>query len=72
MLFILTFHSSKNTEKVFLKLLNSKNVFNIDINKKTIEQKISILEWFLNDHVKLKTEAMMLKISFAIIHYILK
>ncbi len=33
------------------------------------EQQISILEWFLKDHVTLKTEVMMLKIQ--IFHHIL-
>jgi len=54
---------------VFTKILNSSTIFNIDNL-----QKISILEWFLKDHVTLKTGVMMLKISFAIteINYILK
>ncbi len=29
-----------------------------------LEQQISILEWFLKDHVTLKTGVMMLKINF--------
>ncbi len=36
-------------------------VLNIDNNKKNIEQQISILQWFLNDHARLKTGVMMLK-----------
>ncbi len=39
-----------------------------------LEQQISILEWFLKDHVTLKTGVMMLKIQFCFtrINYILK
>ncbi len=38
------------------------------------EQQISILEWFLKDHLTLKTRVMMLKIQLRIteINYILK
>ncbi len=39
-------------------------VFNIIIIINVFEQQISILEWFLKDHVTLKTEVMMLKIQF--------
>ncbi len=56
MLLFLTFYSSKNPEKsitVSTKLLRSTTFFSI-ANKKKLEQ-ISILEWFLNDHVTLKT-----------------
>ncbi len=44
------------------------------VSTKHIEQQISILEWFLKDHVTLKTEVMMLKIQLCItgINYILK
>ncbi len=42
---------------VSTKTLGQTTVFNVDHNnKKIIEQKISILERFLNDHVTLKTE----------------
>ncbi len=39
-----------------------------------LEQQISILEWFMKNHVTLKTEVMMLKIQLRIteINYILK
>ncbi len=39
-----------------------------------IKQQISILEWFLKDHVTLKTGVMMLKIQLCItgMNYILK
>ncbi len=39
-----------------------------------LEQQFSLLEWFLKDHVTLKTEVMMLKIQLYItgINYILK
>ncbi len=39
-----------------------------------VEQQISILEWFLKDHVTLKTGVMMLKIQLRIteINYILQ
>ncbi len=39
-----------------------------------LKQQIIILEWFLKDHVTLKTEVMMLKIQLCItgINYILK
>ncbi len=50
-------------------------VFSIDNNKKLfLKQQISILEWFLKDHVTLKTGEMMLKIQLCItgINYILK
>ncbi len=43
---------------------SSKTVFNINNNKKMfLKQQISILEWFLKDHVTLKTGVMMLKIQ---------
>ncbi len=62
MLIFGSFYSSKNPEK------NDETVLNIIINnnsnnnKMFIEQQISILEWFLKDHVTLKTGVMMLKI----------
>jgi len=37
--------------------------FTLIIEKKNIEHQISILDWFLKDHVTLKTGAMMLKIG---------
>ncbi len=42
------------------------NLFSTFIIIKNIEQQISILEWFLKDHVTLKTEVMMLKIQICI------
>ncbi len=47
------------------KILGNTTVFNIDDNKKELflSTKISILEWFLNNHVKLKTGVIMLKIQ---------
>ncbi len=61
---------------------NTKNVYSIDkhirlhifFNKIFLEQQISTLEWFLKDHVTLKTGVMMLKIQLCItvINYILK
>ncbi len=38
----------------FIKILSSTTVFNIDL----FEQQIKILEWFLKDHVTLKTRVM--------------
>ncbi len=63
------FHSSKNTKKRKLKKTwSSTTVFNIHDKKEMfLEQQISILEWFLKDHVTLKTEVMMLKIQLCII-----
>ncbi len=54
------------------KTLRSTAVFNIAIM--FLEQQISILEWFLKDHVTLKTGVMMLKIQLcvAVINYIQK
>ncbi len=51
---------------------NHKNI-NID-SSMFLEQQISILEWFLKDHVTLKTGVMMLKIQLCItgINYISK
>ncbi len=52
-----------------------KNMFlTLIIKRKFLEQQISILEWFLKDHVTLKTEVMAANFSFAItgINYILK
>jgi len=47
------------------KLLSSTTVFNIDNNEERFfKQQISILEWFLKDHVTLKARVMMLKIQF--------
>ncbi len=59
----------------FHKYISSTAAFNIDNNKKMyLEQLISILEWFLKDHVTLKTGVMMLKIQRWITgtYYILK
>ncbi len=58
----------------FTKILNCTTIFNIDKNKKCLKHQISILEWFLKDHVTLKTGVMMLKIQlcFTGINYILK
>ncbi len=49
---------------VSTKILSSTTVFNIDNNnkKKVLEQQISILEWFLKDHVTLKTGVIAIKI----------
>ncbi len=56
---------------VCAKILYSTDVFNIDNNKK---YQISILEWFLKDHVTLKISNGSWKYSFAIkgINYIRK
>ncbi len=44
---------------VFMKILSSTIVFNIDNNKKkNLEHQISILEWFLKYHVTPKTGVM--------------
>ncbi len=64
MLFFCSFYSLKILEKMimaFTKTLSSRTVFNID-NNKNLEHPISISEWFLKDHVTLKTVVMMLKI----------
>ncbi len=56
----------QNPEKiVFLqKISSSTMVFNIcEVKKCFLEQQIGILEWFLKDHVTLKTAVMMLKIQ---------
>ncbi len=54
MLFFFTFSSAKNkTYHGFHKNIKQHNCFNIDNNN---EQQISILEWFLKDHVTLKNE----------------
>ncbi len=47
---------------------------NADNNKKFLKWQISILEWFLTDHVTLKTGVMMLKMQLSIteIIYILE
>ncbi len=54
-------------------ILSSTSVFNTD-KKMFPEQQICILEWFLKDHVTLKTGVMMLKIQLCItgINYIFK
>ncbi len=44
---------------------NNNIVDNNGIITMFLEQQISILEWFLKDHVTLKTGVMMLKFSFA-------
>ncbi len=63
MLFFWTFYSSKNPEKKKFSQKSS-TVFNIDNNKETfLELQISILEWFLKDHVTLKTGMLLLKIQ---------
>ncbi len=50
---------------LFIKESWKKSVFNIDNNnnKCFFQHQISILEWFLKDHVTLKTGVMMLKIQ---------
>ncbi len=55
------------------KIWSSITVLNIENNIFFLEQQISILEWFLKDHVTLKTGVMMLKIQLRItgINYIL-
>ncbi len=64
MLFFWTFYASKSHEK---KKIIHKNIkqHNFD-NTFFLNQQISILEWFLNDHVTLKTGVMMLKIKLCI------
>ncbi len=42
----------------FMKILNSTAVFNIDDGKKLFLRTKSPLEWFLKDHVTLKTKVM--------------
>ncbi len=63
------YYFSNNLKKritVLTKLLRSITVFKIGNNKNTIlEHQISILEWFLKDHVTLKTGVMMLKINIS-------
>ncbi len=65
MLFFWTVFKSKNPEN---------NVSFFPEKKNFLEQQIIILEWFLKDHVTLKTGVMMLKIQLCItgINYILK
>ncbi len=44
---------------VSTEILSSTTVFNIDTNKKILfEQQISILEWFLKDHVTMDARVM--------------
>ncbi len=69
--FLQTFYSSKNHEKCFAvstKLLSKTTVFNID--NFFLEHQISILEWFLKDHVTLKTEVMAAESSALLLKYI--
>jgi len=61
--FFLTFSSWILTKCI--KIL-SRTTVNIDNNKNALEQQISILEWFLKDHVTLKTGVMMLKIQLCL------
>ncbi len=64
MLIFGSFYSSKNPEKIYSTVLNIIiNNNNSNNNKMFIEQQISILEWFFQDHVTLKTGVMMLKIK---------
>ncbi len=75
MQFFLTCYSSENPEKMhhgFYKntVLSSKIVFNID-NKKCLCQ-ISILQWFLKNHVTLKTSHNVPSCTITGINYNLK
>ncbi len=63
MLIFGSFYSSKNPEKIYSTVLNIIINNNSNNNKMFIEQQISILVWFLKDHVTLKTGVMMLKIK---------
>ncbi len=63
MLIFVSFYSSNNPEKMYSTVLNidNNNNNNNNNNKMFPEQQISLLEWFLKDHVTLKTGVMMLK-----------
>ncbi len=71
---LLNFLFTKQSWYTSTNILSSITYFNIDNNNVFIEQQISILEWFLIDHVTLKTGVMMLKIQLCIkgINYILR
>ncbi len=60
MLFFWTFYSSKNPEN------------NFTIDEMFLEYQISILEWFLKDHMTLKTGVMADGFAITKINYILK
>ncbi len=60
MLIFGSFYSSKNPEKIYSTVLNIDNNNNNN-TKMFLELQIIILEWFLKDHVTLKTGVMMLK-----------
>ncbi len=61
--YLFFFFKQRNTfiQQECIKLIknDSTDTYNV------LEQQISILEWFLKDHVTLKTEVMMLKIQFS-------
>ncbi len=59
--FIYHIYQRRKMYHCFNKIRSSAVVLSIDNNK----HQVSILEWFLENHVTLKTEAMMLKFSFA-------
>ncbi len=61
------FHKNIKQQKLFSTLIIICTIFNKWPPIKT-EQQISILKWFLKDHVTLKTGVMMLKIQFKIYH----